>query len=76
MAFMAHNWVEINILPVTIDLDEKGNLVSHTSDEGLALAFSGEDRQTICWGCKQHLSHEVYDSACPEAPTQEHQSNH
>lgn len=72
MAFMAHNWVEITVLPVSVEMDGD-NLVTSSSEEGIEI--SEDERQIICWDCKQHLSHDLFDTACTHAPTADQLSN-
>ena len=39
------------------------------------IEISEDERQIICWDCKQHLSHDLFDTACTHAPTADQLSN-
>lgn len=67
-AFMAHNWVEITVMPVSIDIEE-GNFIVTASDEAIELAE--DDHNYLCWDCKVPLNLEDFESACEKAPSRE-----
>lgn len=71
MAFMAHNWVELSILPITVEHDkESDTLVTLASEEAIAITEE-EPNLVVCWDCHTSLTHDAFESACSKAPTAE-----
>lgn len=64
----SHSWVEIQYVPVTVEVVAGGSLQTYASEEGLEIA--ADDAVYGCWHCNVPLSPESFAQECTVQPSQ------
>ena len=58
-----HIWVELQMIPVTVEFDEDETMSVYASDEAIEL---GEDDKTyLCWVCGNPCNSDTARIECP-----------